>query len=145
MVKLDNKGVTLVELVIGTLILAIASLSMLTCFTSAANVLNKATNYKNASSVASSSIELAAPQTSSYDNITVEVANNSALNSDNAKTNVTLKCEIWTKGDSGDFAYSKSFQITDIGGVIMTATETESTNLTYREFLPSNVGSVIGG
>ena len=91
----NNKGVTLVEIIVGVVIFALASISLVMGFVSSANIITRATFYKNASASASSSIELQLKEesedtdiqtvlTSGAQPITIE-----GVRSDNGRTVVT--------------------------------------------------------
>lgn len=57
MKKINNKGMTLVEMILATLILAIVGLSLASCYTSVAAILNSATLFKNESTIGAGAIE----------------------------------------------------------------------------------------
>ena len=54
----NNKGLTLVEIVLAILILGMSGLMLATTFSSAMRILNRATLYKNISSSAAATVEL---------------------------------------------------------------------------------------
>ena len=58
MQKMNNKGMTLVEMIIGIALMAIAGIMLVTCFSSSAKIVNKATQFKLASASAAEAIEL---------------------------------------------------------------------------------------
>lgn len=144
MKRLNNKGMTLVEMIIGIALMAIAGVLLVNSFSSVANIINRATTYKNANSAVASSVELQEPINSSDDNIEVSVNTDEiALFSENSKA-ITLDCERWKRSSStADFAKSSSFQVKDVTGVFVEAKETKSTNLRYKEFLPTNSGQFV--
>lgn len=144
--KINNSGMTLVEMILGTVLLAIASMMLLSSFTTAANIINRATLYKEASTVGQTMIEL---QSETYalskndnDNIVMSLERNDDLNSESnieivnkASVNVTnarITVQYTKSKNPGD---NKTFKMS---GDILKAKDSGESELTYREFLPGN-------
>lgn len=115
---LNNKGFTLVEIIIGILLLAIASVMLVQGFVSTANIVNRATLYKNSSAAASSSVELQEKQTSADDSVDI------ALSSQ--ESTITIR---------GSRANGTPIQVQS-NGEIFTGTDNGDSELTYREYVP---------
>lgn len=120
MKRLDNKGMTLVEMILSILILGIASVMLVESFVSSMKIVNRATLYKNASSAVSSSIELDSEQTSKDAAVKTKITHTSAQ-SNPVKLTINGGSSVEVKGEYIECA--------DIGG---------STKLKYHEYLPSN-------
>ncbi len=144
MIKLNNKGVTLVEIVISIVILGIAGIMLVNSFSTVSNLIYRGNIYKNANSAVASSIELQEPIESSDANIEVSVNTDElVMFSENAEA-ITLNCEVWKRSTStSDFKKASSFLVKDVTGIFVEAKETKSTNLKYKEFLPTNSGQLI--
>ena len=129
MKRLNNKGMTLVELIVGVVLLAICSLMLMRGFSTSANLVKKASVLKNASTLAANTVELQTVQTSPYDLVEVELDN--TLNA-SGKTTVTIKAKKTKPG-----TVSKDLSCT-VEGMYIVAKETKGTNLKYKEFLPND-------
>jgi len=120
--RLNNKGMTLVELVLAMLILGIIGVSLISCFVSSFNMLNRATLYKNISTSAAATVELGEKQDPISDDYEVGVSEKNGqltvrYKKDNADKQLTM---------NGQFILGNANK------------EDVSANLTYKEFLPSN-------
>lgn len=127
---LNNKGMTLVEVIIGTVLLAIAGIMLASSFSATASLINKATLYKNISSAAASTVELEEVQECKDERVTIEL--NDYNESTGSKT-VTVECEKYNS--AGGKITDLDF---DIDGSYIIASESDKSNLKYREFLPTN-------
>lgn len=142
--RLNNKGLTLVEIIISLLILGIISTMFASCFATAARILNRATTYKNAVSAASSSVEVQETISSTDDRVVIETNADEITLNDEGSEIITMNCEKWSRtNENADFKKASSFNIQDVKGVYLVAEETKSTELTFKEFLPNNVGSKV--
>jgi len=135
MKRLNNKGMTLVEMVIGMAILAIAGIMLASSFSATAGLINKATVYKNISSAAASTIELEEVQPCKDETITIEL--NDYNEASGSKT-ITVDCDKFNS--SGGKIADVDFTIT---GSYIIASESQQSNLKYREFLPTNFAFVV--
>lgn len=115
----NNKGVTLVEIIVGVAIFAIASVALVMGFVSSANIVNRATLYKNASAAASSSVELQEKQDSADDSVNIELGSQ-------AKS-------IVVKGKRADGSLIPD---TTIEGEIYSGKDNGESSIHYREFVP---------
>lgn len=129
MKTLNNKGMTLVEMVLAILILGIAGIMLVESFVSSMNIINRATLLKNASTAASNSVELQNVQTSPDKD--VKIAWDNTLNK-NGESKIKIKATA-TKEN----ANSRDIEC-EIVGTYIVAHETNGTNLRYREFLPND-------
>ena len=75
----NKKGMTLVEMIIGILLLAIAGIMLAQSFASCANIINRATLYRNASDATSSSIELQEEQDSKDAYVSVDLSTDTSV------------------------------------------------------------------
>ncbi len=116
----NNKGVTLVEIIVGVAIFAIAAVALVQGFVSSANIINRATLYKNASAATSSTVELQEVQESEDTAVDVDLAKGSAT--------ITIK-GVNSKGHSVQIQSS---------GEIFTGTDTGDSELKYKEFVPGS-------
>ena len=119
----NNKGMTLVEIVLAIVILGMAGLMLATTFSSAMKILNRATLYKNISASAASSVELEEKQDAiGGDTYNVDIAE------ENSTVTITYTKDGATKTTtmSGQYMYG-SAEKSDIDA-----------HLKYKEFLPSN-------
>ncbi|MBQ6752336.1 MAG: prepilin-type N-terminal cleavage/methylation domain-containing protein [Clostridia bacterium] len=123
MKKLDNKGLTLVELILAAVILAISGLMLATTFTSAMRIMSRAILYKNVSATAAETVELAEEQ---------EPVENFVYDVDSSEKNGTLT--ITYKKDNVDSTTTMSGQYY----FAEVSKDDERVGLTYKEFLPSN-------
>lgn len=114
----NNKGFTLVEIIIGVLLLAIASIMLVQGFVSTANIVNRATLYKNSSAAASSSVELQEEQDSKDTSIDI------ALSSQDST--ITIK----GKRSNGGTVQVQS------DGELFIGTDNGDSELSYREYVP---------
>lgn len=114
----NNKGVTLVEIIVGVAIFAIASIALVQGFVSTANIVNRATLYKNASAAASSSVELQEEQAS------VDKSVDIALSSQAKSITIT-----------GKRADGRTITAT-IDGEIFSGKDDGASEINYREFVP---------
>lgn len=117
----NNKGVTLVEIIIGVLIFAIASITLVQGFVTSANIINRATLYKNASAAASSSVELQEAQPSSDSNVNVALQSTS----DNLKI-------------SGVRDNTGRTVTTTVEGSMVVGVDNGNSKIRYREFVPGD-------
>lgn len=117
----NNKGVTLVEIIVGVLIFAIASITLVQGFVTSANIINRATLYKNASAAASSSVELQEAQPSSDSDVNV------ALQS----TSGNLKI-------SGVRDNTGRTVTTTVEGSMVVGVDNGNSKIRYREFVPGD-------
>lgn len=120
--RLDNKGMTLVEMIIGIVLLAIASIMLVNGFVAAARMVERAALYKNASATSSSVIELQNDaEVSSVDgNVDIKLSRNGG--------NITVKGK---KSNGQAIAYS-------IAGEYIAGADEGASSLVYREFLPGS-------
>lgn len=126
MKTLNNKGMTLVEMIISIVILGMAATMLVQSFVSSMNVINRATLYRNASATIASSIETEDAEVSKDPNVKSEVKYTSA-----AVKPVKVVLQNGTQLQvSGSYIESK-----DVG-----STGNNGTGLKYHEFLPSNYG-----
>ncbi len=123
----NKKGMTLVEMIIGITLLAIAGIMLVQSFASCANIINRATLYKNASDATSSSIELQEKQESRDSDVSVDLSTDTSVK--------TIR--IVGKKQNGT-AINKT-----VNGELMVSTDTGKSKLTYREFLPGTFEFVI--
>lgn len=114
----NNKGFTLVEIIIGVLLLAIASIMLVQGFVSTANIVNRATLYKNSSAAASSSVELQEKQDSKDTSIDI------ALSSQDST--ITIKGR---KSNGGTVQVQSN-------GELFIGTDNGDSELSYREYVP---------
>ncbi len=114
----DNKGFSLVEVIIGIALLAIASIMLIQGFVTTANIVNRATLYKNASAVVSSTVELQEKQE------TVDANVEAALSSQ--ESSITIK---------GKRSNGLTVQV-ETDGEIFVGTDEGDSELEYREFVP---------
>lgn len=123
----NKKGMTLVEMIIGILLLAIAGIMLAQSFASCANIINRATLYRNASDATSSSIELQEEQGSKDANVSVDL-----------RTDTSVKTiRIVGKKKNGT-TINKT-----VNGELIVGSDTGKSSLTYREFLPGTFDFVI--
>ena len=123
----NKKGMTLVEMIIGIMLLAIAGIMLAQSFASCANIINRATLYRNASDATSSSIELQEKQNSKYSNVSVDL-----------RTDTSVKTiRIVGKKKNGT-TINKT-----VNGELIVGSDTGKSSLTYREFLPGTFDFVI--
>ena len=115
--KLNNKGMTLVEIIISLVILGIIGVSFTECLVSTTRILNRATLYKNESSKASAAVEI----------------------QDSKDTNVTQ--------GTMKFKTSDGKQIEAIGEYISNQPEKTSTDtgLIYKEFVAGSSSTEFNG
>ncbi len=123
----NKKGMTLVEMIIGILLLAIAGIMLAQSFASCANIINRATLYRNASDATSSSIELQEEQDSKDANVSVDLSTDTSVK--------TIR--IVGKKKNGT-TINKT-----INGELIVGSDTGKSSLTYREFLPGTFDFVI--
>lgn len=114
----NNKGITLVEIIVGVAIFAIASVALVMGFVSSANIVNRATLYKNASAAASSSVELQEKQDSA-----------------DASVNIALSSQEKAITVKGKRANGTTITTT-IDGEIFSGKDNGSSEVHYREFVP---------
>lgn len=119
----NNKGMTLVELILAAIILAMSGIMLASTFSSAMRILNRATLYKNVSATAAETVELAAEQ-EPVENFTYDVGSQ--------EKNGTLT--ITYRKDNADGTTTMN------GQYYLATVQQGGTNvgLTYKEFLPSN-------
>ncbi len=123
----NKKGMTLVEMIIGIMLLAIAGIMLAQSFASCANIINRATLYRNASDATSSSIELQEKQNSKDANVSVDL-----------RTDTSVKTiRIVGKKKNGT-TINKT-----VNGELIVGSDTGKSSLTYREFLPGTFDFVI--
>lgn len=123
----NKKGMTLVEMIIGIALLAIAGIMLVQSFASCANIINRATLYRNASDATSSSIELQEKQVSRDSNVSVDLQTDSNVKS----------IKIVGKKKNGA-TINKT-----VNGELIVGTDNGKSELTYREFLPGTFEFVI--
>ncbi len=123
----NKKGMTLVEMIIGILLLAIAGIMLAQSFASCANIINRATLYRNASDATSSSIELQEEQDSKDANVSVDLSTDTSVK--------TIR--IVGKKKNGT-TINKT-----VNGELIVGSDTGKSSLTYREFLPGTFDFVI--
>lgn len=114
----NNKGVTLVEIIVGVAIFAIASVALVMGFVSSANIINRATLYKNASAAASSSVELQEKQVSNDASVNIALSSRDTV--------ITIK----GKRPNGTTVTAT------IDGSIYSGVDNGESNINYREFVP---------
>lgn len=114
----NNKGFTLVEMIIGILLLAIASVMLIQGFVTTANIVNRATLYKNASAAASSSVELQERQEAASADVDIDLSSQ--------ESSITIK---------GTRANGASVQV-ESSGEIFIGTDEGDSELQYREYVP---------
>ncbi len=114
----NNKGITLVEIIIGVAIFAIASIALVQGFVSSANIINRATLYKNASAAASSSVELQEEQDS------VDASVDIALSSQGKAISI-----------KGKKANGTAVNVI-VNGDIYAGIDNGKSEINYREFVP---------
>lgn len=124
--KLDNKGVTLVELVLGILILGICAIMLATCFSGALSIINRATLYKMESSTAASSIELEEKQETESDDYSVTGLKYKSIPAEGIQLTYKENGVSKTSMIQGQY-------------LIATVEGTSDTKLSYKEFLSSNI------
>lgn len=123
----NKKGMTLVEMIIGIMLLAIAGIMLAQSFASCANIINRATLYRNASDATSSSIELQEEQGSKDANVSVDL-----------RTDTSVKTiRIVGKKKNGT-TINKT-----VNGELIVGSDPGKSSLTYREFLPGTFDFVI--
>ena len=123
MLKLNNKGLTLVEIVLAILILGISSLMLATTFSSAMRILNRATLYKNMSTSAAATVELESSQDSLIPD-EYEVSDDS----EDANIKITyIKEGVTYSGDNGVPINGRYFY-----GIVNS--DSSSAHITYKEF-----------
>lgn len=119
----NNKGITLVEIIVGVAIFAIASVALVQGFVSSANIINRATLYKNASAAASSAVELQDTEdvSSPDSSVSVELVTSSG----------TLKIK-GTRGDNGESVTAT------VEGSLYSGVDkgTGKSQINYKEFVP---------
>lgn len=123
----NKKGMTLVEMIIGIMLLAIAGIMLAQSFASCANIINRATLYRNASDATSSSIELQEEQDSKDANVSVDLSTDTSVK--------TIR--IVGKKKNGT-TINKT-----VNGELIVGSDTGKSSLTYREFLPGTFDFVI--
>ena len=130
MKRLNNSGMTLVEMILSILILGIISVAFAASFASAARVLNRATTYKNASMTASASVELGTKQAAINDKYAMSSFDHKAVSGDNS-----LKI-LYYKGEDKN----NSSTVNMSGEYVVSIADGEDIHypLTYREFASSN-------
>ena len=135
--KKNNKGMTLVEMIIGILLLGIISLMFARSFSSMANIVNRATMYKNASSIATTAIEL---QDDSYANSISKDSNINIVFSKNADQDSedTSKKTVKVFYKDKNAPEGSALESFSIKGDLLSAVDDGSTNLNYKEFVPGN-------
>lgn len=116
----SNSGMTLVEVVLAILILAIGSFMLAEGFSASARITNRATLLRNSSVAASSSLEVEEALESKDPKINIDY-------SDDTSGSITVKYKIG--GTEQQFTQSGQYSI---------AKDTGETNLRYREFCPNN-------
>ena len=119
----NNKGLTLVEIVLAILILGMSGLMLATTFSSAMRILNRATLYKNISSSAAATVELEEEQdVIGGDTYYVGIAE------ENSTVTITYEKDGATKTTtmSGQYMYGSAEKAD------------ADAHLRYKEFLPSN-------
>ena len=116
----NNKGMTLVEMIISILILGIIGVSFAECFVSTTRILNRATLYKNESAKAAEAVEVQDTSDTDY----VEGSITFVVNRGTEKVNIVSK---------GDYIINK------VEG------NSDETGLKYKEFLAGNSGSAFNG
>lgn len=114
----NNKGITLVEIIVGVAIFAIASIALVQGFVSSANIINLATLYKNASAAASSSVELQEEQDSVDSSVEIDLSSQSKA--------ITIK---------GKKANGAAVSVT-VNGDIYYGIDNGKSEINYREFVP---------
>lgn len=126
MKTLNNKsGMTLVEVILAILILAMGAMMLAEGFSSAARMTNRATHYRNASAATSSTLEVEEEVESKDPNVDVNLDYNDA----SSGITITYKKNGVDKTLTlpGQYAISNE----------------QSTDLTYREFCPDNFSFVV--
>ena len=123
MMKLDNKGMTLVELILAAVILAISGVMLATTFSSAMRIMNRATLYKNVSATAAETVELAEEQ-EPVENFTYDVSSQ--------EKNGTLTISYTKDGVDATTTMNGQYYLATVQQADQRA------DLTYKEFLPSN-------
>ena len=117
---LKNKsGMTLVEMVVAIGIMALVGITLVTGFTGAANITNRAMLFKNASTTTSSTLELEEVQTS----------RDEAVSTSFDYTDTSTITYNYKKG-------STEGQLSAVG--LYGLSEEAGTGLTYKEFYPNN-------
>lgn len=115
--KLNNKGMTLVEIVISLLILGIIGVSFTECIVSTTRIINRATLYKNESAKASAAVEV----------------------QDTTKTDIAEGTFKFKTSDNKSVTATGEYVSNKIEG---TSTET---GLTYKEFVSGNSSAEFNG
>lgn len=123
----NKKGMTLVEMIIGIMLLAIAGIMLAQSFASCANIINRATLYRNASDATSSSIELQEEQNSKDANVSVDL-----------RTDTSVKTIRIVGKKKNGATINKT-----VNGELIVGSDTGKSSLTYREFLPGTFDFVI--
>lgn len=123
----NKKGMTLVEMIIGIMLLAIAGIMLAQSFASCANIINRATLYRNASDATSSSIELQEEQNSKDANVSVDL-----------RTDTSVKTIRIVGKKKNGATINKT-----VNGELIVSSDTGKSSLTYREFLPGTFDFVI--
>ena len=115
--KLNNKGMTLVEVIISLVILGIIGVTFTECLVSSTRILNRATLYKNESAKASAAVEV----------------------QDTKETNISQ--------GTMRFKTSDGKQIEAVGEYISNKTEKTSTDtgLIYKEFVAGSSSTEFNG
>ncbi len=124
----NNKGLTLVEIVLAILILGMSATMLALTFSSAMRILNRATLYKNISASAAATVELEEKQ---------EPIGGETFDVDIAQSDGTLTI-VYTKNNVPDQ------KIEMIGQYTYGLAEKDDVNahLRYKEFIPENAGTV---
>lgn len=155
MKRINNSGMTLVEIVLALVILSMAGVMFTQCLTTTSRIIVRASMYKHASSTATSMIELQDPlEGDGYDSLKPKDTNINII----YKTNTDLDKETVSYIDNNNQQQSKALSkdaegnpvITvsyskagapstfTMSGEIIKASDSGATNLSYREFLPGN-------
>ena len=112
----DNRGMTLVETIIGVALLAIASVMLVRGFVTTANIVNRATTYKLTSAEATATIELQ------------EVEAGNKIIEENEYSHSSGVIQV---------TYGPSNAKLNVDGEYIVCTDND-TGLTYKEFLSGN-------
>ena len=116
----NNSGMTLVEVIVSVLVLAIVVMMLASGFAGAANMTNRATLFRNASVTTSSSLEV-----------------EEAVESDDSQVSVTYDCVDATEDIKMTYKKGSKEGTLKQGGQYASANDS-GTGLTYREFYPDN-------
>ncbi|MBQ0014497.1 MAG: type II secretion system protein [Oscillospiraceae bacterium] len=125
MKTLNNKGMTLVEVVLAIVILGIGAMMLAEGFSAAARMTNRATHYRNASVATSSTLEVEEVVESKDPKVSVD------LDYKDASSGITIKYK--KNGVDNTLTLPGQYAISN---------ET-NTDLTYREFCPDNFSFVV--